>query len=494
MRFDNFLGGSYPHQVVTADQERTVNFYMEPPQAQGATPALVPTPGVNRIVDLTSVKTGDIAPGRAHLFESGREFMVVGSSFIELDAVGNATNHGEVGDDPNPATISSNGDGGGQLLITSAGNAFTFTLATNTLAQVTALDGKATMGDYLDGYFLVLDTKTSTLYLSALFDGTSWDTTADFAQRSIASDPWVSMRVIDRYVWLLGEHTSEAWYNAGGSFPLALHTSSLIRYGCAAPWSVAVSENSILWLHSSRFGAGEVIQARGFTPQVVSKFAVSNALSKIRYPEGARGDVYTDRGHTFYLLSVPTGKTTWAFDLSTGEWAERGTWLSAEHEWNAWRPGFFVRAFGEMRCLDSSGSGVYRLDYGNATDVYEKTVAFGSPDPLPLRRLRRAPAINEENRRVSYSYFEVDMESGLGTSTGQGSAPMVMLRFSDDGGKTWSSGHWRSAGKIGEFSHRVKWNRLGQARRRVFEVSMTDPIPYKFTGAYLSAKAEARVA
>lgn len=67
-----------------------------------------------------------------------------------------------------------------------------------------------------------------------------------------------------------------------------------------------------------------------------------------------------------------------------------------------------------------------------------------------------------------------------------GDDPQVMLRISNDGGKTWISEQWRSAGKMGEYLRRVRWNRLGAARRRVFEISMTDPVAWKITGAYLT--------
>ncbi|MEK9723025.1 MAG: PKD domain-containing protein [Rhodospirillaceae bacterium] len=68
-----------------------------------------------------------------------------------------------------------------------------------------------------------------------------------------------------------------------------------------------------------------------------------------------------------------------------------------------------------------------------------------------------------------------------------GTDPQVMLRVSNDGGKTWITEQWRSAGKTGEYLRRVRWNRLGVARRRVFEVIVTDPIAWKLTGAYVEA-------
>jgi hypothetical protein len=473
MRVPGFIFGSYESQAVTADQEKTTNWYVEPMEAIGATTraALYPTPGV------TSLSTGTSNPGRAHFYEDGREFAVIGTIFYEIDSVGALTSRGTVALDSNPATICSNADAGGQLFITSGTNGYYFDLSTNTLTQIAALDGKATMGDFLDGYFLALDASTSTLYISALLDGSSWTTGTDFAQRNVGSDPWVSMKVLGRYVWLLGEHTSEVWYNAGTSFPLAFHPSGFVQYGCVAPFSAVVAEQSLYWLGSSPLGDGFVLRATGFTPEVVSNYAVQSDINGYNTVSDAQGYAYSDLGHTFYLLNFLAEDKTWAYDPALGNagWAERGTWIANENKYVAWRPRWHARAFGEHRVLDANTGDVYKMSSDILTDV----------DSRPIRRLRRAPSLQTENERLFYSSFEVDLESGLGTQTGQGADPMVMMRFSDDGGKTWSSEKWASAGKVGQYTRRVRWNRLGVARRRVFEVAVTDPIPWRLTAAYV---------
>lgn len=69
-----------------------------------------------------------------------------------------------------------------------------------------------------------------------------------------------------------------------------------------------------------------------------------------------------------------------------------------------------------------------------------------------------------------------------------GSNPEIMLRLSNDGGRTWITEQIRTIGKLGEYWHRVRWNRLGCARRRVFEVSVSDPIPWRLVGAYVESQ------
>jgi len=474
MRVPNFIYGSNESQSPLADVEQTINWYFEPPQSPGGRPSLLPTPGVN------SIATGASNPGRAHFFENDREFAVIGTIFYEIDSTGTLTNRGTVALDDNPATISSNGDGGGQLFITSGGNGYYFTLSTNTLTQITALNGLATMGDYLDGYFLALDSNTSTLYISALLDGSSWTTGTDFAQRNVGSDPWVAMRVHRRFIWLIGEETSEVWYNAGGSFPLAFHPSGLIPYGTSAPWSLAVSDEVLCGLGRSKHGEGQILRTQGFTPEIVSTAAVQNEINGYDVISDARGWTYTDLGHSFYILNFPNDQKTWALDIPLGlnGWAKRGTWISESGTYNLWRPIWYVRAFGENRVLDADSGDIYQMGAEYFTDV----------DSREIRRLRRAPALNDELRRVFYSCFELDLEPGLGAVTGQGSNPQVMMRFSDDGGKTWSAERWVSAGALGQYSKRARWFRLGSGRRRVWEVTVSDPVAWRVLDAYIQAE------
>ena len=68
--------------------------------------------------------------------------------------------------------------------------------------------------------------------------------------------------------------------------------------------------------------------------------------------------------------------------------------------------------------------------------------------------------------------------------------PQVALRWSDDGGHTWSNEHWNSLGKTGQFGRRVIWRRLGMTtklRDRVYEVSSTDEVKIAIMGAELIA-------
>ena len=72
-------------------------------------------------------------------------------------------------------------------------------------------------------------------------------------------------------------------------------------------------------------------------------------------------------------------------------------------------------------------------------------------------------------------------------STQTTSYPQAMLRWSNDGGSTWSNEHWTGIGQIGKYRNRAIWRRLGTARDRVFEVVVTDPVNAVIVSANLKS-------
>ncbi|MCU1301966.1 MAG: hypothetical protein JWQ87_2250 [Candidatus Sulfotelmatobacter sp.] len=66
-----------------------------------------------------------------------------------------------------------------------------------------------------------------------------------------------------------------------------------------------------------------------------------------------------------------------------------------------------------------------------------------------------------------------------------GRGPTMFMKFSDDGGRTWSNEYSRDCGQAGKFLTRVRWMRLGTSRDRVYRIYVTDPVPWRIIDAYL---------
>jgi len=467
MRFPGFVGPSYVSQSPVADAERTVNLYPEALEVAGKQQGvLYPTPGFTAFVTLPD------APVRGLFALNDRAFAVGGATLYEVFTGGTATARSAIlSNDGAPVTISSNGDGGGQLFLTSGGKGYIYDLGANTLTQVLS---SAHFGAFIDGYFVALDIAAAQAKSSALLDGTSWPG-ASFAQRLVGPDTWKAIAVSYRDLWLFGSHSTDVWYNAGLSdFPFA-PTPNVVNQGIVAPYSVALLGSSPVWLSQNQQGAGIVVLAEGYQPRRISTHALEYALSQYASLADAVGWTYQDQGHTHYVLSFPSAGATWVYDVASGTWHERGYWSSADMAYQEYRVRSHMFAFGHHLVGDRTTGTIYRMDIDLATDV----------DGTGIRRLRRTPHLSATGTRITYWAMEVELETGIGIAVGQGSDPQIMAKWSDDYGRTFGNEHWTSAGAIGAYRTRAIWRRLGSGRNRVFEVSLSDPVPWRVVDCFL---------
>lgn len=474
MRYPGFINGSYASASNMAAIERTLNLYVEPMESAGASvdAALYPFPGTVQFGPTPAEN-----PVRGLFYEDieSRMFSVAGATLREIFANETAITRGTVGNDNGTVTFAFNGPNGGQVMMSSAGLGYLYTLATNVLTQpVNDVD----FVDFLDGFFLGLDVSTSSLKISNLLDGAVWNA-AQIAQRNLASDQWVSMMVNAPDIWLFGTRTTEVWQNTGAApYPFGPIPGAFMQEGIAAPHSVAKVNKSLMWLARNEQGAGVVRRSEGWTAQRVSNYALEYAIQNYGTINDAIGWSFEYFGHEFYVLEFPTEGHTWCYDARTGLWVE----LSSRDVTNgldlAWRPRYHVWGFDKHIVGDSKTGRLFHLTGNSAVDV----------DGQLIRRQRRAPHVQSELNDVRFEQFRLNLQTGIGLATGQGENPTVMLRYSDDGGQTWSPEFWRSAGAIGRYDAIVQWTALGTGRRRVFEVTFTDPVAWRILDAYLKVQ------
>ncbi len=472
-----FIDGTNPSQSPLTDQEYTFNWFVENAEAAGAMAkaSLYPTPGFRRFAATNQIGgRAMFAMGSGQTAVSGRAFGIVGPTFYEFFADGTWTIRGTVAVDGNPATICTNGDGGFQVFLTSGNNGYCYDLLTNTLTLI--LPGAATQGGELYGYFVAFDAARNQIRISALFDGTTWDPT-QFLARSIGADPWTAMLVTPYgNIFLPGSQTGEFLYNAGSfPFPFAPDPSGLIEEGIAATFSLQQAGKSAVWLSTNRNGGYQVQRAAGYTPQRISTHAIEDQIAGYARVDDAIGFTYEDRGHAFYLLTFPTAGVTHVYDFITSKWHDRGHWIAEQNRSDGLHPTFHCFAFSKHLMADRTTGVVYQMDAAFGMDV----------DDRPLRRVRRAPAVVNQRQRIFFPLFEVLLQAGVGLASGQGSLPLVMMRKSDNGGRTWSNERSANAGEIGKFGTRLRFLNTGSARLRVFEISASDPVPFRLTDAYL---------
>ena len=465
------LGSAYVARSVNAADNRMVNLFPEIVPEAGKSPAyLQRAPGLRL---LTTVGTGPI---RGVSSFDGNLYVVSGEQLFKLDSSYTATVLGTVSGATGPVSMANNGI---QLFVACNGPSFVYNSSTSAFGQITDPDfpGALTVS-YLDGYFVFIEPDSQTVWVTALNDPTSIDP-LDFASAEGDPDNLVSSIVNQSQVWLFGTNSVEVWYNSGNAdFPLQRIQGAFNEIGCAATFSVAKLDNGLFWLGQDARGTGMVYRANGYTGVRISTHAVEWQIQQYDTISDATAYTYQQDGHSFYVLNFPSANTTWVYDVATQAWHERAGWVN----------GAFTRHRAE--CQTFFNNSVTVGDYQNGNLYAFDLDVYADHDRVQkwLRSWRALDTGQNNLKRTAHHSLQLDCESGVGLQTGQGDDPQIMMRFSDDGGHTWSREQWSGMGRIGEYYHRVFWRRLGMTlklRDRVYEISGTDPVKIAIMGAEL---------
>jgi hypothetical protein len=368
MRLPGFVGPSARERSLNFNAERCINLF--PAFGDSGSPKtrnkLLGTPGMRFFAHLNP------GPIRALFHQDGRTFAVSGTTLWELLGTGRSINRGTVRADPWPATISSNGDAGEQLFITSGGLGYIYALDTDTLTLITdaAFPSPCAMGLFFDGYFIALNGETGFFHLSELQDGEEWNG-LDFGAESQVSDRTIAMVRTHDTLWLFGSKHTAPWYNSGdASFPFRPVQGTLIEQGIAARFSIASLDNRLFWLGADDRGSGIVWAANGYTPVRVSTHAVEYAFSQVPTLANAIAWAYQDEGHLFYVLYLPSAETTWVYDVATNLWHERAMWDTDRMRWVPHLARCYCYAFGKHLVGDRASGAIYHL----SMDYYDDDV------------------------------------------------------------------------------------------------------------------------
>lgn len=489
-----FCGPTYQAISPNIDAELAINFFCERSQSSGAKSPipLILAPGKKKFSEVPEAGVTGMFP------INGRAF-VGGSQLYELDAAGVVTVRGSLGGTQplRPVQMFANET---QLLCLNNGNLYVLTLATNILtpvnmAQLQGGAGSVAQIGFADGYFIAWFLNTHTFQVSQLEDGTTWSG-LDVATVSLFPDNFVSFICDHREPWFFSGKKTAGYYNAGAGFPPFIpEQGAFAEFGAGALSATVQLDNSVFWISADERGGRMAHRLTGLSSyERISTHAVEQAWSSYPAVSDARAFSYQEDGHTFWEIYFPSGTisvngragtgATWVYDVSTDFWHQRGSWNSTAGCYDA------DHAQSHMFIFDKHLVG----DWASGK-IYEQSTAVYQDDGNILRGMRRSPTANKDNKYIEFSEIEFDIQPGLGPQppltdgAGNPRPPQIMLRWSNDGGMTWSSTYLLNCGFAGEFNQRARKAQGGRARKRVWEIAVSDPIPWRIGNAYVEASA-----
>jgi hypothetical protein len=390
------------------------------------------------------------------------------------------------------------------------------TMYAQQFATLPSTDGAFTGGgivDVNDNYFIYTQPNSQQFAVSDILSSITQG--LSYANKFSSPDNLVSLIANNGQIFLLGEKSTEVW-NDQGTTPVAYQRvpGSSTQQGIIAPFSVARVGNSFAYVSQNIRGLNQIVLMNGYVPQRISTHAVENSLLD-QYTADAIAYTYQLEGHEVYVVSFPSVDITWAYDFTTQLW-HKWLWIDGYDSFHRHRSNCAAVFQNLVVVGDWENGNLYQLDQSNYTDNNQT-----------IRRLRRAPHITSDLQRQYFDELQLQFQPGVGiqgfsrdrnTYLGDpyiigptavltiayqdidviGNAgqlqirdvlynPKAMLRWSNDGGSTWSKEYWQDIGQQGKYKNRAIWRRLGMARDRIFEVVVSDPVKAVIVSANLKA-------
>jgi len=481
-----FVGPSYEAPSIYQSDQECINFYLEidPNKGQGSRGAiaLYPTPGIVEVAQLFPGEVRAMQP----LYGTDPFVMIVvcADQVYKIDLSYTVTQVGTLSTTSGNCQISYNRDpqDGIFAYIVDGPNRYFYVPLTNTFTQLASTDGPwqgATCVDVIDNYNVYNEPGTNNWAATDL--SSPYSTNAYYGTKDGEPDPIVAVVADHRQVYLFGSQTTEVWVDVGSqisgltTFPFSRISGTMMQHGCAAVNSVYQFEEQLMFVSQDARGQGIIGAIQGYTFVRLSNHAVEQTLMNVKLSD-AVAYTYRLEGHEFYVVTFPSIDLTWVYDLTTKSW----------HKWLSWD-----NATGYHRHRSNCGAffgNVYLVgDYENGK-IYQLNNEVYTDNGNTIRRLRRCPHLVTDLQRQYFAEMQIQFQPGVGLQTGQGDDPQAMLRWSSDGGSTWSNEHWVTIGKVGKYNNRAIWRRLGWSRDRIFEVAVSDPIKAVIVSANLKAE------
>jgi len=323
-------------------------------------------------------------------------------------------------------------------------------------------------------FFVVNQGGTQKWFVSGSYDAATW-AALNFASAETSPDNLTTVISDHGEMILLGDNSTEFWQPSGAlDFAFILEQGAQAEWGIAAQFSVAKLGESIIFLSKNRLGESNVSVLNGHSAVRVSTSDLDSIINSSTNSD-ATGFSYALDGHLFYQINFPTLNQSWLFDATATKMAGQPVWTKLQ-SYGLQRSKYETQATYLARVMfgDYATGNIYYLD---------RTTQFDNGDPIYWTLIGKH--VFKDNDVMKISELWLDMETGVGIQTGQGSAPLVMVDISKDNGHTYPVQRNCSMGAAGNFSVRSVWRRCGRGRNWEFRFTGSEPVKTVIVGAGL---------
>ena len=321
-----------------------------------------------------------------------------------------------------------------------------------------------------EGHFLAIEGGTGKVYYSNKFDGTTWEA-LDFFTAEDKSDNVLALSS-STMLMVHGEYTTQPYLHRQATAPFYPYQQGRLYYGIIGN-TVEVIAGRTVWLGRTKEGRAQICVHTGqqLAKDLVSQHAIQE-ISRLQVIDDAFSNTITWEGERWYILTFPTERRTFVM-TQMGTMFEWGDYDAVEDR-------FVQHPMVDAQYFENTN--FFFDDIGELQQFSKDVHTHG---PKPRISWSDSNVFAETGQRIFVSAWEPNVEVGQGISDNTDAT--FQVRWSRDGGYTWSSWVPYEMGDEGEWDKRVRVLRMGAGYRWVFSWRISDAIGWKMTRSSINA-------
>ena len=315
-----------------------------------------------------------------------------------------------------------------------------------TCADLTDADAPTSVNSIavFDNYLTAVESGTGNFHWSDVNAPTTWS--GYYANAESNPDRLYSIHQSSSYLFLVGKKTVEVFYNDGVT-PFSRLTQGVVPYGSAAIRGAVYAEA----INAFVFRTGDNRIVRTQATDAVSLSKSLDAFLSYNYSTGPTDDVghyFVYEGIPFYLYSSfggqygfttiqavggsdtgPTSGFSVIVNLMNGDWYEWGSYYSTQDRYLPFQAASILNTPAGIFVGDPEDGLIHKMTRSGVDDT-----AYGEIKPM-IRSVhidRGAPGTEKICNSLTFSF--------KAPQTHYGGAFGLTVKYSDDGGSTWSDG------------------------------------------------------
>ena len=451
----NLTGGEYSHKSRPLSKQANRNFW---PQAQGTQKARSPYV-LQSFYGLKSFTTQAGTADRGMLENKGLLYKVTDTTLYTVASTGVHTTLGTI---PGSGRCIIKAMGAQIIVVNGSGKVYVWD--GTTLTQNTDLNLGNPRGAAVINNQAIYDAGTGQGF--DVSDVGTPSTISGLNNASAESTPGDLLIPFDfrETLYLMKKDAIELWWNSGqGNPPFDKIQGAVINMGLDAIYSVATNPDFVFFFgvdkqfHTLTAGTAAV-------DTVISNPAMAKEFQGYGTTDDCIGWTMELEGQWFYVATFPTEDVSWVYPVG-GEWFKWGTGATGRIRANS-----YAKVFGKHLVADYESGNIYELDAETYTDAGETIIRTRDSAPI------YSGLIGQDSKPFEINRVHINLETGVGLTTGQGSDPRIAISVSRDGGKTFGTERFLRVGTLGE-ELTVETGGFGRFEKScVIRLRVSDPI------------------